>query len=163
MNKRLLFWLMILIGVLIAIILFTSGCRQVKKPIDNKPQVPSITVLDEGAVSAVESYQTVVIDDQETYQNFLSTNQLMINSPVDLRETTVIALFMGFRPSGGYSINVTKIEEKNDMLYVHVVQRIPGENCINIQMITYPYQVVSIPKTNLPIEIISENDIYDCP
>ncbi len=162
MNKRLLVWLMILIGVIIVVLLFTRS-KPSDQPITQEPGMPKIVVLDQNVMSDVESFQTLILDDQQAYQDFVKMHQLIIDPPVDLRERTVIAVFMGMRPTGGYSVEITDTEEKDGQLLVYVSLKSPGENCINIQAFTYPYQIVSIKKTNLPIEIVTESIVVDCP
>ncbi|GAB1309772.1 hypothetical protein KH5_24550 [Urechidicola sp. KH5] len=44
---------------------------------------------------------------------------------IDLKEEMVLALFMGERSSGGYSITVSKIVEKEDAMEVHYVETAP--------------------------------------
>jgi hypothetical protein len=162
MNKRLLLWLMLLIGVLIIIIMFTRGNPNQKAPVSD-PNISKISILSEGSMSEVDSYQTLIIDDQESYQEFISNNKLVIPNPVDLRERTVVAIFMGYRPTSGYSIEIADITEEDQKMLIKVNLKQPGKNCINLQVITNPYQIVSIKKTNLPIEIVTNLVEYDCP
>jgi hypothetical protein len=162
MNKRLLLWLMLLIGVLIIIIMFTRGNPNQKAPVSD-PTVSKITVLSEGSMSEVDSFQTLIIDDQATYQEFVSSNKLVIPNPIDLRDRTVIAIFMGYRPTSGYSVEITDVKEEDQKMFITVNLKQPGKNCINLQVITNPYQIVSIKKTKLPIEIITNVVEYDCP
>ncbi|HOI25065.1 MAG TPA: protease complex subunit PrcB family protein [Caldisericia bacterium] len=162
MNKRLLLWLMLLIGVLIVILMFTrSNPDKTKPPTDQN--LSKVTVLSEGSMSEVDSYQTLILDDQDSYQEFLTNNKLVIPNPIDLREHTVIAIFMGYRPTAGYSVEVVDIKEENQKMLVTANLKQPGKNCINLQVTTNPYQIVSIKKTNLPIEIVTNVIEYDCP
>ena len=162
MNKRLLLWLMLLIGVLIIIIMFTRGNPNQKAPVSD-PTISKISILSEGSMSEVDSYQTLIIDDQDSYQEFISNNKLVIPNPVDLRERTVVAIFMGYRPTSGYSIEIADVTEQDQKMFIKVNLKQPGKNCINLQVITNPYQIVSIKKTNLPIEIVTNLVEYDCP
>jgi hypothetical protein len=162
MNKRLLLWLMLLIGILIVILMFTRGNSDQKTPVTDPP-ISKITVLSEGSMSEVDTYQTLILDDQNTYQEFITNNNLVIPNPIDLREHTVIAIFMGYRPTAGYSVEVIDIKEENQKMIITANLKQPGKNCINLQVTTNPYQIVSIKKTNLPIEIITNVVEYDCP
>lgn len=162
MNKRLLLWLMLLIGILIVILMFTRGSPEKKSPVVD-PTISNITVLSEGSMSEVDSYQTLILDEQSTYQEFITSNNFVVPNPIDLREHTVIAVFMGYRPTSGYSVEVVDLKEENQKMIITANLKQPGKNCINLQVTTNPYQIVSIKKTNLPIEIITNVVEYDCP
>ncbi len=170
MNKRVLLWLMLLIGVLIVIILFTRGQPtddpSIGQPDDTPPietPVEDIRVLAGGPICDVDVQAIEVIYDYDEYINFIDSHQIFADTQVDFRERIVVAVFMGFRPTGGHEVDIREIEERDGKLYVHAIFRSPDDNCMVTQQITYPYQIVSIPQTNLPVEVITEVEIYDCP
>lgn len=70
---------------------------------------------------------------------------------VDFTQHTVLAVFAGEKPSGGYTIQVERITQTDQTVIVYVTETAPGPRDITTMMITYPYQVVKIPHTSLPV------------
>ncbi len=64
---------------------------------------------------------------------------------IDFSEFSVIAVFMGERRTGGYSIMVEKATRVDGRLVVDVVMRAPGADCFTTQALTQPYHLVVIP------------------
>jgi len=65
---------------------------------------------------------------------------------IDFSETTVIAAFMGRRPTGGYGIEVKEIIDTGFLVVIKVEQTSPGKGCIVPEVITSPYHIVKVDK-----------------
>lgn len=94
----------------------------------------------------------LVIKDQTEWNNLLSKINLVVNANsilpdtnVDFTKYQVIAVIDEVRNSGGYSIDITKITETNNSIFVKVEQLKPDGF---YTVITQPYHIVKIPKTN---------------
>lgn len=61
------------------------------------------------------------------------------------KERTFLAVSIGERPTGGYSVNVKRIAKGNDTLYVDAIEEQPPQGAVVTQVLTYPYTVVSVP------------------
>ena len=61
----------------------------------------------------------------------------------------VVAVFAGRKPTGGYGISVSKIEDKTRRM-VTITLRNPAKDCMLTQQVTEPYELVIVPKTALP-------------
>lgn len=97
----------------------------------------------------------LVIKDQTQWNNLLSKINLVANANsifpdtnVDFTKYQVIAVIDEVRHYGGYSIDITKITETNSIIFVKVEHLKPGG--LNA-VITQPYHIVKIPKTNKKI------------
>ena len=73
-------------------------------------------------------------------------------SDSDMETANFLILNMGEKPTGGYSINVTNVEETPTNIIVTVVENNPEAGSMNTMAITYPYTVVRI-NSKKPIEI----------
>ncbi len=73
---------------------------------------------------------------------------------VDFQKQMVVAVFAGTKPTGGYSIRIRDIrhDAKADKLLIFVEETSPPPGSITIQVLTQPYHMVLIPKTDKPIE-----------
>lgn len=74
---------------------------------------------------------------------------------VDFDKQTVVGIFIGQRPSGGYGVTIKDIKKTKSGLQVSIVEHKPNPGDIVITMITYPYALVTIEKTVLPLEVIT--------
>ena len=74
-------------------------------------------------------------------QHFLETN-------IDYTNYTVIAVFDRVYGNGGHSIDITNITEYENTIVVTVENLLTGNGS---SVITQPYHIVKIPKTNKPI------------
>lgn len=66
---------------------------------------------------------------------------------IPFNQETVIAVFLGARPTGGYSISIDTVEETSDSTVVSVTVTIPGPAAIVTQAFTSAYHFVKMPKT----------------
>jgi len=71
-------------------------------------------------------------------------------SDVDFAESTVIAVFDGIRPNGGFAIDIVSVTQETREITVDVhYPDIDGGNATTV--ITQPYHIIKIPKTTLPV------------
>ena len=95
-------------------------------------------------VRRVDETEILFINDPEDYNE--SFKGIPGEAEVDFEENTVLAVVLGVRPTGGYSIEIEKIIEKEDKLVLKAIETRPGESCRVTMAQTYPYQVVSVEK-----------------
>jgi hypothetical protein len=69
---------------------------------------------------------------------------------VDFKTDSVIAIFAGKKPTDGYSIAVSGVEDSGSRK-VSITLTNPGGSCLPAQIETSPYQIVEFPKTALPL------------
>jgi len=74
---------------------------------------------------------------------------------VDFKTNIVIAAFAGTKPTAGYDIRITGVED-NAMRLVTVTLSTPDSSCLLAQSLTSPYQIMELPKTTLPL---THNDL----
>lgn len=72
----------------------------------------------------------------------------LINFGADL----VIAVFLGERPTGGFTVTVTAITKRPDALHVLVEETVPSPDTMVTQALTVPYHFVRLKRTDLPIK-----------
>lgn len=82
---------------------------------------------------------------------------------VDLERYMVLAVFMGERPTGGFDIEVERVVARRDHLLASVLNSSPGEYCAVTLAITSPYQVVAIPRYELPLRLTERDELLVCP
>ena len=97
----------------------------------------------------------------EIYRTELGRHSIETVKPVDFSSSQVLVSSIGEKPTGGYTVSATNIEEFDDIIVVTVVQTIPGPACINTQGATHPFEFVVVPSRK-PIEIFERQRINEC-
>ena len=67
---------------------------------------------------------------------------------VDFSKEMVVGLFMGSRSNAGFSTAVTTTTAANGALIVKYTETIPAPGAITAQVLTFPYHLVAIPKSD---------------
>lgn len=80
---------------------------------------------------------------------------------IDFSTTTVIAVFMGTRPTSGYDIEVREITDTIFRVSVKVAWKTPGKNAV-LQVLTSPYHVITVEKISKPITFQTVWETNDC-
>ena len=111
----------------------------------------------EGTASEWTSFGYYVIDNQENWMN------LWNSAPeVNFSESIVIAVFMGEKATCGFKIEINSIKLRNNTLVVQVEQTFPGSHCFVCQILTQPYHIIKIDRTELQIDFQTTYTAHDC-
>lgn len=70
---------------------------------------------------------------------------------VNFENQTILAIFMGEQPTGGYSIRIDRISSTVDGLIVAVRRTEPPKGTPVTLSLTRPYIIVSVPRDDRPI------------
>lgn len=65
---------------------------------------------------------------------------------VDLEKRTVIAVFLGTRPSAGFAVEITGTKVDGDEFVVQWSERVPPPGTMVAQVLTAPFHIVTVPK-----------------
>jgi hypothetical protein len=65
---------------------------------------------------------------------------------VDFDTSMVVAVFLGSRPSAGFSVRITGTRPQEQALVVEFEEKRPGRGDITAQVLTSPAAIASIPK-----------------
>ncbi|MCL6451448.1 MAG: protease complex subunit PrcB family protein [Acetobacteraceae bacterium] len=70
-------------------------------------------------------------------------------------EKTYILVTFGTKPTGGYAVEILKVDREADRLMARVrfTEPTPGQPVI--QVLTNPYDLVAIPRTELPVDFVN--------
>ena len=78
---------------------------------------------------------------------------------VDFGSQVLIACFMGAQNTGGYGLEIQRIQVKGKTAFVSVKHSKPGPNCFVTEAITQPYQIVSLPKGQLSEAVFAVEEV----
>jgi len=65
---------------------------------------------------------------------------------VDFTKECIVACFLGAKSTGGFSLSITGIQQKDGVLTVAVEDVSPGKGCMVTEAFTYPHHIVAIPR-----------------
>lgn len=71
--------------------------------------------------------------------------------PFDPTREMAIGIFLGTRPTGGYSVKIISAMEEDGIFIVKYIEQRPGPDEFVIQALTTPYIIRIFPRTNLDI------------
>ena len=127
------------------------------------PSVP-FSVIAAGGSSGIASERLQVLRDESSFSALWASHDLTLGPAntepsVDFGQEMVIAVFLGAKPSSGYSIDISKIEDGPNNIAVTV--SIGISRCLPVaQVITQPYMIV---KTARSSKIVTFNESVQVP
>jgi len=81
---------------------------------------------------------------------------------IDFSKSTVIAVFLGSRNTLGYEIEVKEIIDTGLFVVVKVEKTYPSEDCLVLQMFSYPYHMVKTNKIDKHILFNTVSSVIQC-
>jgi hypothetical protein len=98
-------------------------------------------------MSAVDSARQVVAKSAAEFEKLWREHAPGRPAPaVDFAKNMVVAVFLGSRPSSGFSVEITEVRRDGDALLVTWAERRPGRDQMAAQVMTAPAQLVVVPR-----------------
>jgi PrcB C-terminal len=69
-------------------------------------------------------------------------------APIDFSKEMAVGVFLGSKPTAGYSVSIVSATEEGGALRVRYRETRPPADAITAQLITYPYQIVAVLKSS---------------
>lgn len=118
-----------------------------------------LVTIGKGYYSGYTERAFLVIKTQDEWRTIWKVHaeiRLPLKGPpeIDFTKETVIAVFRGKCPTGGYTIEIDTIEKMKDKILVYIIETQPRPDTIVTQALTQPYHIIRIKKTILPIEFV---------
>jgi hypothetical protein len=107
----------------------------------------------------------VVIRDQEAWLKLwkeFSHGQATPAPEIDFSREMLIVVAMGQASTGGFSIMVDGVYERDNKLEVVVKSEGPGRNCMTTQALTQPVDIVRVPKSDRSVVFREVSVSHDC-
>lgn len=80
--------------------------------------------------------------------------QSSMPNPMTLRNETLVAIFMGQRSTGGYSIEVQNVQGSGNSLTVTVTLKAPGAGMLTTQALTSPWVMLKVPGQYSSVNVV---------
>ena len=116
-----------------------------------------------GGSSGIKEERLEVIRDQAAWNEFwISHAGARSPAPiVDFQKKMVIVVLLT-RPTGGYAVNVTRIEKQPRKFIVYYDELIPGPRCGVTTILTQPYHIIKLRRTDNEPRFIKKEKIQEC-
>jgi hypothetical protein len=149
MDKKILFMSGLLSTVVIGLLTFTHPTSIVLADTNSQTSIVPFTTLVQGEQSAIVmrvNYVVTSADELAALWKIIgATSTLPI---VDFKEEAVIAVFAGETPQA--AITVAKVEDTHERL-VSILVKKPNGDCIVTETNRYPFEVIALAATSLPL------------
>ena len=120
------------------------------------------STLAKGLASGVDQPAQIVVRSQNDWAALWSRHMGTRTAPppppsVDFSRDMVVALFMGERPTGGYAIEVTRIERTDAGLSIRYRATRPDPADMHAQALTQPFHLIKLPRIDGPVTFVLES------
>ncbi len=110
---------------------------------------PGITNIAIGTYSGVETAMEIIINSESKWEKkwnkiYAGTTPQPELPEINFENEVVIAVFMGYRSTGGFRIEITGVEKSEDKFKVHVKTTSPGPGDLVTTAITSPFHVIKV-------------------
>ena len=114
-----------------------------------------------------EQRENRMFSDQQAFASFwndLHSNQVPAPAvpTVDFDSEIVIAVILGLRNSGGYTVNIARIVQQGDMAGVEVKEESPDATCATASVLTSPYHIVKLERLSGDVRFIDQQEDVSC-
>ncbi|MGO2101618.1 MAG: protease complex subunit PrcB family protein [Psychroflexus halocasei] len=148
--------------IVISLVITGISCKSYQDPsTENMTIIHQSELTGNGEEGINGSYH--VIENQEDW-NALEEKMNSINDqrikmdPVNFKNEMIIALFSEVKNSGGHSIKIKEITQKDNQVIIKVEETSPRG--LATSMMTQPYYIAKIPKTDKLIEFKTTDRIH---
>ena len=118
----------------------------------------SVRTIEKGAQSNIDSArQAVARNDAELAALWKSHNYDKPAPKVDFSREIVVAVFMGSRPTAGFSVEILSAAERGGQMVVTYREKAPPADALTAQVLTSPYHIAAIAKTEKPVVFTSSS------
>ena len=110
--------------------------------------LPMVTIS-QGSSSQILRPREVVANNADEWREIWRAHSAT-NTPaetVDWSRFMVVGIFLGSRPSAGYSVAITAVTSRDGTTTVEYTERAPAPGAISAQVLTSPFHIVRIPRT----------------
>ena len=109
----------------------------------------------------------LVITTQAAWQQFwterFAAQQPMPPLPViDFATEVIVAVTGGQKPTGGFAIRVESVTERGGELEALVVDTAPGAACGVTLAVTFPFDVIRVPRANRAVRFVERQATGSC-
>ena len=120
-------------------------------------QTVMFKTVERGGQSGIETTREVVVRTEAEWTALWKQHAPgRKRPPVDFTGSMVVGVFLGSRPTGGFDVEITRVERQGADLVVSYLERKPDPSDIVTQIITMPYHLVATERSDAPVRFARE-------
>lgn len=166
-TKKLFFVFFIL---LLAFLFFRFGFNSEKESLENisseNPSLFFYQILEEGITSGdVEAGIKIMKNRDELtefWKNINFSRPSVALPEINFDVNYAVAVVSEMKPTGGFYLHLEKVEDLEDKVIALLKESSPGSGCFTTEIITQPFSLFVISKTDKEIIFQTEPDVKDC-
>jgi hypothetical protein len=113
-------------------------------------EAPNTRTIEKGDQSNIDETRQVLVRTDAEWTKLWQQHAASRPRPaVDFSKEMVVGLFMGSRPSAGFSTAVVSATAGNGALIVRYSETMPSGRGVSAQVLTFPFHLVAIPKADV--------------
>jgi len=111
------------------------------------PSTLPMRTIDKGAMSNMDDARQASALSVEEWSTLWTQHAGERTRPsVDFTKEAVAAVFLGTRPTGGFSIEIVRVRNEGLALVVEYKETRPAPDSVAAQVLTSPYHIVAVPR-----------------
>jgi hypothetical protein len=108
-----------------------------------------------GDMSGVQIMRQVTVRTAAEWQKLWKEHSPEEKMPaVDFNSHMVVGIFLGSKPSAGYQVEILNVRPEGNELVVEYAQKQPGRGMMTAQILTEPFDLVTVPKHAGPVRFV---------
>lgn len=111
----------------------------------------AFTTVARGTDSQVSESREAVARSADEWRSLWSAHSVERAPDLDVSRVTVVGVFLGTRPTGGYEVEITRVFQEGGATVIEYRERQPPPDAFLIQALTSPFHIVRIPRTDARI------------
>jgi len=145
--------------ILVVIAVFAAGCVS-----DRGGNSLPVRRVEKGSQSGIVEPREVVIRDEAGWRRLWGEHQppgqpARSLPGVDFGKEMVIFVALGQRFSGGFTIEIEKVETSRGRLTIFVRRKGPPPGALVTQALTAPFEIVAVPRSDLPLQFVESREV----
>ena len=106
----------------------------------------TFATLAQGSSSQIQEPREVVVRSAAEWERLWSAHSSQPLPTVDFSRSLVVGVFLGTRPTAGYTVEITAVNGDDDRVVVEYLEHRPAPDAFVAQVLTSPFHVVSLPR-----------------
>jgi hypothetical protein len=137
------------ISLALAIVMAQAGAGGAA--VSNQPHSLPMTTIDQGTLSGIDERRQIVVRTPAEWEALWREHAPERERPVvDFERSTVLAVFMGSRPTAGWSARIASVTPSAGGVDVVEAHQGPAADQVVAQILTAPFHIVSVPRFRGP-------------
>ena len=113
---------------------------------------PAFRTIEKGTQSNIDSPRQAIARTPAEWAALWNAHDFTRPAPsVDFDREMAAAVFVGSRPTGGFSVEIVSAAERDGSFVVGYRESSPRADAITVQILTAPYHIVAVPKHGGPV------------